>query len=125
MNHLAPALLGSAFLASALLTGPAMAQQKADDNAAHHAAHHAATPATAAVNSADLTDGEVRKVDKDAGKLTLRHGEIKNLDMPGMTMVFQVKEAALLDQVKVGDKVKFRAEKSGGGYVVTVIEAAK
>mgnify|MGYP001398988249 CR=1 FL=1 len=116
MNVFAPALF-----AFALLAGPALAQQKADD----HSAHHAASPATAAVNAADLTNGEVRKVDKDAGKLTLRHGEIKNLDMPGMTMVFQVKEAALLDKVKVGDKVRFRAEKADGGHVVTVIEAAR
>jgi Cu(I)/Ag(I) efflux system periplasmic protein CusF len=113
--------LALAFLASAALAGPALAQQKADD----HSAHHAASPATAAANSANMADGEVRKVDKEAGKLTLKHGEIKNLDMPGMTMVFQVKEPALLDKVKVGDKVKFRAEKAGSGYVVTVIEAAK
>lgn len=113
--------LALAILASAVLAGPALTQQKADD----HSAHHAASPATAAAKSADMADGEVRKVDKAAGKLTLRHGEIKNLDMPGMTMVFQVKEPALLDKVKVGDKVKFRAEKAGSGYVVTVIEVAK
>jgi Cu(I)/Ag(I) efflux system protein CusF len=76
-----------------------------------------------AQDSSDMTDGEVRKVDKGASKLTLRHGEIKNLDMPAMTMVFQVKDAALLDKVKAGDKVKFRAEKAGSGYVVTAIEA--
>jgi Cu/Ag efflux protein CusF len=116
MKVFAPALF-----ALVLLSDPALAQQKADD----HSAHHAASPTTSAANATDLTDGEVRKVDKDAGKLTLRHGEVRSLDMPGMTMVFQVKEAALLDQVRVGDKVKFRAEKSGGGYVVTVIEAAK
>lgn len=113
--------IASALLAAVLLTGPALAQQKADD----HAAHHAATPATAAANGGDMTDGEVRKIDKAAGKLTLKHGEIRNLDMPGMTMVFQVKEPALLDQVKVGDKVRFRAEKAAGVYVVTAIEAAK
>lgn len=106
---------------STLLSGPAIAQQKADD----HSAHHPAGAATAAASAADMADGEVRKVDKDAGKLTLRHGEIRNLDMPGMTMVFQVKEPALLDKVKVGDKVKFRAEKASGGFVVTAIEAAK
>jgi Cu(I)/Ag(I) efflux system periplasmic protein CusF len=72
----------------------------------------------------DMSDGEVRKVDKSAGKITLKHGEIKNLDMPGMTMVFQVQEAALLDKVKAGDKVKFRAEKAGSGYVLTAIETA-
>jgi Cu/Ag efflux protein CusF len=77
---------------------------------------HAQTP---------MTDGEVRRVDKDAKKITLRHGPIQNLDMPAMTMVFQVKEAALLDKVKVGDKVKFNAEKTTGGYVVTDIEATR
>ena len=61
-----------------------------------------------------MTEGEVRTVNKDAGKITLRHGEIKNLDMGTMTMVFKVKEAAMLEQVKAGDKVGFRAEKIGG-----------
>jgi Cu(I)/Ag(I) efflux system protein CusF len=104
---------------AALLAGPVLAQQKAED----HAAHHASAPAAA--NAADMSDGEVRKVDKDARKLTLKHGEIKNLDMPPMTMVFQVQDAALLDKVKAGDKVKFRAEKSASGYVVTAIEALR
>jgi Cu/Ag efflux protein CusF len=67
----------------------------------------------------------VRRVDKAAGKITLRHGEIKHLDMPPMTMVFQVPDAALLDKVKLGDKVKFRAEKAASGYVVTAIEVAR
>ena len=71
------------------------------------------------------TEGEVRKVDKSAGKITLKHGEIKNLDMPPMTMVFGVKDKALLANVKAGDKVRFTAEKDGGQYVVTGIEAAK
>jgi Cu/Ag efflux protein CusF len=69
-----------------------------------------------------MTDAEVRRVDRDAGKLTLRHGEIKHLDMPPMTMVFQVKDPALLEKVKAGDKIKFRAEKAANGYVVTAIE---
>ena len=73
----------------------------------------------------DMADGEVRKVDKDAKKITLRHGELKQLDMPPMTMVFQVKDAALLDKVKAGDKVKFRAQNSGGTMVVTDIEVIK
>ena len=76
-------------------------------------------------SAADLTDGEVRKVDKEARKITLKHGEIKNLDMPGMTMVFQVDNPALLDKVKAGDKVRFSAAKTGGAYVVTALEAAK
>lgn len=73
----------------------------------------------------DMADGEVRKVDKDAKKITLRHGELKQLDMPPMTMVFQVKDPALLDKVKAGDKVKFRAQNSGGTMVVTDIEVMK
>ncbi len=72
-----------------------------------------------------LTDGEIRKVDKDAKKITIKHGEIKNLEMPPMTMVFQVKDPALLDKAKPGDKVKFSAEKVGGQYVVTAIEPGK
>lgn len=73
----------------------------------------------------DLTAGEVRKVDKETKKITIRHGEIKNLEMPGMTMVFQVKDPAMLDKVQTGDKVKFRAEKLGGAIVVTEIQMAK
>lgn len=73
----------------------------------------------------DMVDGEVRKVDKDARKITLRHGEIKQLDMPAMTMVFQVKDPAMLDKVKAGDKVKFKAAGTGGALTVTEIEPAK
>ncbi len=68
-----------------------------------------------------MTEGEIRKVDKDNKKITIKHGEIKNLDMPGMTMVFQVKDVAILDSVKAGDKIKFSAEKSGGAIIVTAI----
>jgi Cu/Ag efflux protein CusF len=74
---------------------------------------------------AQMAEGEVRKVDKEAAKITLRHGEIKNLDMPPMTMVFQVKDAKMLDGVKVGDKVRFAAEKLPAGYTVTSLETAK
>lgn len=74
---------------------------------------------------AQLADGEIRKVDKDAGKLTIKHGEIKSLDMPPMTMVFRVKEPAMLERVKAGDKVKFAAEKVGGVYTVTEIDVAR
>lgn len=80
-----------------------------------------AAPAMAQV----LSDGEVRKVDKDAKKITIKHGPLQNLNMPPMTMVFQVKDQAMLDQVKAGDKVKFQAEKVGGEFTVTKIEPAK
>jgi Cu/Ag efflux protein CusF len=74
---------------------------------------------------AEMIDGEVRKVDKDAKKITIKHGPMTSFDMPGMTMVFQVKDPAMLDTVKVGDKVKFQAEKLGGAFTVTGIEPAK
>ena len=64
----------------------------------------------------------MRKVDLSAGKITLKHGEIKNLDMPPMSMVFQVKDPALLSQVKAGDKVKFTADKINGAYTVLTLE---
>ena len=81
--------------------------------------------AAAATSASSMTDAEVRKVDKDAAKITLRHGEIKNLEMPAMTMVFQVKDKAMLDMVKAGDKVRFAADKVGGAFTITQIEAAK
>jgi len=87
----------------------------------------AAPTAGAAPSSAanDLAEGEVRKVDKDSKKLTLKHGPLKNLDMPGMTMVFQVKEDAMLDKVQAGDKVRFQAEKIDGKFTITKLEAAR
>jgi Cu(I)/Ag(I) efflux system protein CusF len=84
----------------------------------------AANPAPAAA-SADMVDGEVRKIDKSAGKITLKHGDIRNLDMPGMTMVFRVKDTAMLDKLKVGDKLRFHAEKADGAIFVTEIEPVK
>ena len=73
---------------------------------------------------AGYTTGEVRKVDKAAGKVTLKHGPIGNLEMPPMTMVFNVKDAAMLDKVKSGDKVKFKAEMVQGKYTVTELAKA-
>ena len=89
------------------------------------ATSHSPGPAASHVDTASLTEGEVRKVDKEAKKLTIRHGAIANLDMPSMTMVFQVPDATALDSVKAGDKIRFRAEKAGGAYTATQIEAAK
>ena len=87
-----------------------------------------ATPAapvassTATMPAKEMAEAEVRKVDKDAKKVTLKHGPIKNLDMPGMTMVFQVKDAALLEKLSVGDKIMFTAEQQQGAFVVTGAE---
>jgi Cu(I)/Ag(I) efflux system periplasmic protein CusF len=77
---------------------------------------------TAAV---DMTDGEVRTVDKEQGKVTLKHGPIKNLDMPGMTMVFTVKDKAMLEAVKAGDKVRFKAANDNGKMIVVEMLPAK
>lgn len=74
--------------------------------------------------ASELAEGEVRKIDKDAGKLTLKHGPIKHMDMPGMTMVFQVNDKSLLDKVKVGEKIRFQLVSEQGRYVVTEIQAA-
>jgi len=97
MKRLAALMLVAAFAAPAAM---------ADDK------HH----------TGDLADGEIRKVDKDARKITIKHGPLQNIDMPAMTMVFQVKDPALLEQVKAGDMVKFTAEKLGGAFAVTRIE---
>ncbi len=75
--------------------------------------------------NADVALGEVRKIDNEAGKVTLKHGAIKNLDMPGMTMVFLVKHSALLDHVQLGDKVKYKAISEGGQLIVTAIQTVK
>ncbi len=71
-----------------------------------------------------MTPAEVRKVDKDAGKITLRHEAIQSLDMPPMTMVFRVSDPNFLDQVKAGDKVRVAVEKIGGQFTLTRIELA-
>lgn len=89
-----------------------------DDGATLQASVQQASP------QLELADGEVKKVDKDAGKLTLRHGELKNLNMAPMTMVFRVKDAAMLDQVKVGDKVRFNADRVNGAVTILELQAA-
>jgi Cu(I)/Ag(I) efflux system periplasmic protein CusF len=108
----------STLLMSLTLAAPAFAQQKADDHSAHH-------PAATAPAADDMADAEVRKVDKDAAKVTLKHGEIKSLEMPPMTMVFNVKDKAMLDRLKAGDKVRFKAVNEGGKYTVTEIQVTQ
>jgi Cu(I)/Ag(I) efflux system periplasmic protein CusF len=71
------------------------------------------------------TAGEVTKLDKAAGRITIKHAEIKNLDMPPMTMVFRVREAKLLEGVAVGDRISFTAEKLEGNFTVTTLARAK
>jgi Cu(I)/Ag(I) efflux system protein CusF len=81
---------------------------------------------TTGAASPQSADGEVRKIDEAAGKITLKHGPIKALEMDeGMTMVFRVGDSSMLKQVKVGDKVKFDAERVNGQITVTKIQKAK
>ena len=72
-----------------------------------------------------MTEGEVKKVDLDVGKVTIKHGPIKHMDMPGMTMVFTAKDKGLLANVKPGDKIQFMVVSEGGKMVVTEIQAAR
>lgn len=83
-----------------------------------------AQAAAQASAAAKLTAGEVRKVDAEQGKLTIKHGPIENLAMPAMTMVFKA-EADLLKGVKAGDKILFRAEQRETGFTVVKLEQAK
>lgn len=82
-----------------------------------------AAPAAAA--PVDMVAGEVKKVNKDAGKVTIKHGPLTSLDMPPMTMVFRVKDPAMLDKVKAGDKIHFVAERANGAMTVTQIALAE
>ena len=81
--------------------------------------------APASLYAQELTNGQVTKVDAAAEKITIRHEAIKKFDMDGMTMVFRVQDAALLKQVKAGDKIKFDLERIDGQFTVTKIEKAK
>src|SRR5688500_16293512 len=83
------------------------------------------SPASTAATRVPMTSGEVRRVDRAAKKITLRHEEMKSLDMPPMTMVLQVADPAMLDKVKAGDKVKFTAANINGAFTLTEIEAEK
>lgn len=107
-----PLLLSLALAAIGAATTPAVSAQ---------ASASAAAPADAAN---ELADGEVRRIDKAQGKVSLRHGEIKSLDMPPMSMWFVLKDPAWADGLKIGDRVRFVAEKVGTQYTITQIEPA-
>ena len=83
--------------------------------------------AATAFAQAAMVKGEVKKIDEGAGKITLKHGPIKSLDMDedGMTMVFRVQDPAMLKQVKVGDKVQFEAERATAGITIMKMQKAK
>jgi|LNFM01.1.fsa_nt_gb Cu(I)/Ag(I) efflux system protein CusF len=83
------------------------------------------TAAPAAAATPGMTDGEIRKIDKETGKITIKHGEIKHMDMPPMSMVFNVKDKAMLDKVQVGEKIQFIVIQDAGKMVVTDIQPGK
>jgi len=89
------------------------------------AAQPAAPAAASAEVAAPLSQGEVRKIDLAGQKITLRHGPIDSVGMPPMTMVFSVRDAALLQGIKTGDKVRFQVEQQGSQFVVTELQAAE
>src|SRR5450830_1420417 len=95
---------------------------RAADSHMHHATNEA-KPAAAA--SAAWTEGEVRKIDKAAGKVTIKHGAMPKFDMPAMTMAYRVKDKAMLDNLKPGDKIKFDADGVGGEFTVLRLERVK
>jgi len=109
-------VISTAFIALAVtFTAPVIAS----DDHSRHGAMHGATPAMAA-----MTDGVVKKVDKHTSKVTVAHGPLVNLGMPAMTMVFRVKDASWLDQMKDGDKIRFVADNVNGSLTVVKIDRA-
>lgn len=112
-------LISTLLMTLAFTTGVPLSAFAADDSS------KASVAEVKSPGAVTTSDGEVKKIDKDAGKITIKHGPLPNLDMPGMTMVFRVKDAAMLDQVKSGDKVKFIAEKINGALTVVDLQAHK
>ena len=114
-RRIAGASLGALLIAASVGARTAAAQSADPSTAAS-----AARPADAV-----MSEGEVRKIDRAAGKLTLRHGPIASLDMPAMTMVFRVADPRMLESVKEGDKVRFAAARIDGAITLTRIEPGR
>lgn len=119
MNIVQSLVVCVAFTAASLISLPAIAQATMD-----HSKMGDMKMDMSKDMAEDMTDGEVRQVDKKAGKVTIKHGNIKNLDMPGMTMAFPVDKKTLLNKVKAGDKIKFRVVQEDGKLVVTEIRTS-
>ncbi|GGH56431.1 hypothetical protein GCM10010975_15100 [Comamonas phosphati] len=116
MNPTLLSLLAALGLCAAL-AGPAMAQD--------HSGHTDREAPAAAGQEMMLTAGEVTRVDARGGKLTIRHEDIKNLDMPAMTMVFPLADPQQASQLKPGDSIRFRAEQVNGVLTLTRVERAQ
>ncbi len=113
----------NSILIAALMLGAGLSfQATADDR--HHPQIET-TPVAAADSTEALTEGEVRKVDKAAGKVTIKHGPMPKFDMPPMTMAYRVKDKAMLDQLKPGDKIRFDVDGVGGEFTVLRLEKVK
>ncbi|MDM0119416.1 copper-binding protein [Variovorax arabinosiphilus] len=115
-----------AVAAAFLLSGAAIAQSStsmADTPGINKTAPMA--PGADAAAASEFSEGEIRKVDKDNKKLTIKHGPLKNLDMPGMTMVFGVDDDAVLEKLEAGARVRFQAEKVDGKIIATRIEVLR
>ena len=107
----------STLLATLLLTVPAWAEMG-------HSSHGAAMNHDAMSSMSNtLSEGVVKKVNKDQGKLTIQHGPLENLGMPAMTMIFRVQDSAMLNRVKPGDNIRFLADKVNGWLTVTRVES--
>lgn len=117
MKYLYSTIASTVLLCAVVFSGAATAQE-AHGNDQHSVAGTAAT-------DANLSEGEVEKIDTAAAKITIKHGPLRNLAMPGMTMAFKVKDTAMLDAVKVGDKVHFVAEKVNGSLTLTQLETSQ
>jgi Cu(I)/Ag(I) efflux system protein CusF len=117
----------NAFKASALLVAMLSTSAVfAANHAGGHSHDHGGTKAVKETGAiAELADGEIRKINKTTGKITVKHGEIKSVDMPPMTMVFGVADKAMLDGLSEGDKVKFNVKQEGSNYTVTEIKKAQ
>ena len=112
-------MIRKSILIAVLYLGTGLAFQAGAQDSHQHAAAKAAAPPAA---SAELIDGEVRRVDKVKGELTLKHGPMPKFKMPAMTMAYRVKDKSMLDQLKPGDKIKFDADDVGGHFTVLRLE---
>ena len=116
MKSISTLALATALALPLVISLPAVAQTTAP----------AATMSTGDMEaSVDMTEGEIRKISKDTGKVTIKHGPIKNMDMPPMTMVFTAKDPAMLDKLAVGDKIRFVVADEAGKMLVSDIQPAK
>jgi len=124
MKHTTSKVLGVTALLMTVMNGPAAAQGNMNHGSGQMDHSKMGGMKAGDLASVEAVDGEVRRVDKGTGKVTLRHGELKQLDMPPMTMVFEVSDKAMLDSVKAGDKVKFKVIKKDGKMIVTEMKPA-